>query len=102
MSLLINSLGGRHTHKYAYHQINFKKPGACWLQVSAPGLKSIIIGIVYIATCVVHLLYMRRYEIMRSCWNFGPEDRPCFVELVQDISQQVQLMKDEETNLTPK
>ena len=47
-------------------------------------------------------IYIRRYEIMRSCWNFGPEDRPCFAELVQDISQQVQLMKDEETNLTPK
>ena len=39
---------------------------------------------------------------MKSCWNFGPGDRPCFAELVQDISQQVQLMKDEETNSTPK
>ena len=24
---------------------------------------------------------------MRKCWNFMPEDRPCFAELVKDISQ---------------
>ena len=30
---------------------------------------------------------------MRKCWNFMPEDRPCFTELVQDISQQLQQPK---------
>ena len=30
---------------------------------------------------------------MRGCWNFDPEDRPCFETLVKVISQQVQLTK---------
>ena len=30
-----------------------------------------------------------RYEIMKRCWNFGSEDRPCFAKLVQDISQKL-------------
>ena len=34
-----------------------------------------------------------RYEIMRDCWKFEPEDRPCFATLVKVISQQVQLLK---------
>ena len=24
---------------------------------------------------------------MKRCWNFGPNDRPCFADLVQDINQ---------------
>ena len=35
------------------------------------------------------------FEIMRSCWHFQPEDRPCFAELVKDISQQVELVKQQ-------
>ena len=27
---------------------------------------------------------------MRKCWFFMPEDRPCFSELVQDVSLQLQ------------
>ena len=34
-----------------------------------------------------------RYEIMRDCWKFEPEDRPCFATLVKVIGQQVQLLK---------
>ena len=34
-----------------------------------------------------------RYEIMRDCWKFEPEDRPCFETLVKVIGQQVQLLK---------
>ena len=30
---------------------------------------------------------------MRGCWNFDPEDRPCFATLVKVIGQQVQLAK---------
>ena len=34
------------------------------------------------------LLYCNfRYESMKRCWNFGPNDRPCFADLVQDINQ---------------
>ena len=32
-----------------------------------------------------------RYEIMRSCWNFLPEERPAFTTLVQNISQQLEV-----------
>ena len=24
---------------------------------------------------------------MKRCWNFGPNDRPCFADLVQDVNQ---------------
>ena len=24
---------------------------------------------------------------MKRCWNFGPNDRPCFADLVQHINQ---------------
>ena len=24
---------------------------------------------------------------MKRCWNFGPDDRPCFADLVQHINQ---------------
>ena len=30
---------------------------------------------------------------MRSCWNFDPEDRPCFTTLVKVIGQRVQPTK---------
>ena len=32
---------------------------------------------------------------MRSCWYFQSEDRPCFAELVQEISQQFELLKQQ-------
>ena len=44
----------------------------------------------YICICFKH---MYRYNIMRKCWNFMPEDRPYFTELVQDVSQQLQQPK---------
>ena len=31
---------------------------------------------------------------MKNCWNFVPEQRPCFAELVKDITQKFQLTKD--------
>ena len=30
-----------------------------------------------------------RYEIMKSCWNFAPEERPDFVLLVKTISEEL-------------
>ena len=39
ISLVTNSLGGRHTHAYRHpHKNNFKKPGVRRPQVSTPGL----------------------------------------------------------------
>ena len=32
---------------------------------------------------------------MKSCWNFEPEQRPCFAELAKDINQQCQQAKCE-------
>ena len=32
---------------------------------------------------------------MRGCWNFKPEDRPSFQALVQDISQQVHVERND-------
>ena len=66
MPLVINSLGGTHTHTHTHARThtymhtnvedksNFKKPFVCWLQVSVPGLtitsyisESLLSGIVY-------------------------------------------------------
>ena len=38
-----------------------------------------------------YLLCISRYEIMRSCWNFLPEERLAFTTLVQNISQQLKV-----------
>ena len=31
-----------------------------------------------------------RYDIMRCCWKFAPDDRPDFSELVEKINQELQ------------
>ena len=32
-----------------------------------------------------------RYKVMRSCWNFTPDERPSFTALVEDINELHQL-----------
>ena len=36
-----------------------------------------------------------RYKIMKSCWNFQSEDRPCFADLVQNICKQLEQLKQQ-------
>jgi len=37
----------------------------------------------------MHVLFYFRYEIMKSCWKFMPEERPVFGELVKKIDNLV-------------
>lgn len=41
----------------------------------------------------MYILHAIRYGIMKSCWNFMSEERPCFTILVKKINQQIQLSK---------
>ena len=41
----------------------------------------------YIHTHIYIYIAIIRYEIMKRCWNFSPDDRPRFADLVQHINQ---------------
>ena len=43
---------------------------------------------------VLALYCLHRYEMMRHCWNFLPEERPKFAELAHNISQQLRIVDD--------
>jgi len=40
----------------------------------------------------MHVLFYFRYEIMKSCWKFMPEERPGFGELVKKIENMVDVV----------
>ena len=43
-----------------------------------------------------HIFILNRYKIMASCWNFIPQERPTFTQLVQIISKQLLENVDDE------
>ena len=38
------------------------------------------------------VVYTCRYEMMRKCWEFNPDDRPTFKELYKNISKCIEHM----------
>lgn len=45
---------------------------------------------------IIIIVHVIRYSIMKCCWNFLSEERPCFMVLVKIISQQLQLSQQYE------
>ena len=42
-------------------------------------------------TCCVNFSY--RYKVMRNCWEFNPQDRPQFSDLVKTIMEMLSVLE---------